>query len=250
MFKLQKVKKARKRLQIITNFLFKLFQLNLRYKENRSDYGIEIFEYFYLPWRSDTKFNNFYEIINDYTLNPKSRLYTLYDFSKRYINDNTTFIEVGCWNGGASALVALANTNKKADFILCDTFTGVTNISEKDSFFKGDEYSDASIDNIKNLEIKTNMKFEIVSGNFPGSMKNIKIKKPISFAHIDVDTYISAKESFYFIASRSKKGAVIVLDDYGGWFTDGATKFGNELKKDKDYFVVPNHLGQLIIYKL
>ena len=81
-------------------------------------------------------------------------------------------------------------------------------------------------------------------------MKNIKIMKPISFAHIDVDTYISAKESFYFIASKSKKGAVIVLDDYGGWFTDGATKFGNELKKDKDYFVVPNHLGQLIIYKL
>ena len=167
MFKLHKVKKARKRLQTITNVLFKLFQLNLRYKENRSDYGIEIFEYFYLHWRSDTKFNNFYEIISDYTLNPKSRLYTLYDFSKRYLNDNTTFIEVGCWNGGASALVALANTNKKVDFILCDTFTGVTNVSEKDSFFKGNEYSDANIDNIKNLEIKTNKKFEIVCGNFP-----------------------------------------------------------------------------------
>ena len=143
-----------------------------------------------------------------------------------------------------------ANKNKKADFILCDTFTGVANASEKDSFFRGNEYSDANIDNIKNLEIKTNKKFEIVCGNFPDSMKNIKIMKPISFAHIDVDTYISAKESFYFIASKSKKGAVIVLDDYGGWFTDGATKFGNELKKDKDYFVVPNHLGQLIIYKL
>jgi hypothetical protein len=37
----------------------------------------------------------------------------LYDYSKRYLDDNTTFIEVGCWNGGASALVALANKNKK-----------------------------------------------------------------------------------------------------------------------------------------
>ena len=94
------------------NFLFKLFQLNLRYKENRSDYGIEIFEYFYLPWRADPEFNNYYNIVSDYTLNPKSRLFTLYDYSKRYLDDDTTFIEVGCWNGGASALVALANKNK------------------------------------------------------------------------------------------------------------------------------------------
>ena len=72
MFKLKKVNKARNRLEKITNFLFKLFQLNLRYKENRSDYGIEIFEYFYLPWRADPEFNNYYNIVSDYTLNPKS----------------------------------------------------------------------------------------------------------------------------------------------------------------------------------
>ena len=60
MFNLNKVNKARKRLEIITNVLFKLFQINLRYKEKRNDYGIEIFEYFYLPWRSDKKFIKFY----------------------------------------------------------------------------------------------------------------------------------------------------------------------------------------------
>ena len=52
MFNLNKVTKARKRLALITNLLFKLFQFNLRYKENRKDYGIEIFEYFYLPWKT------------------------------------------------------------------------------------------------------------------------------------------------------------------------------------------------------
>ena len=56
-------------------------------------------------------------------------------------------------------------------------------------------------------------------------MKNINLTKKISFAHIDVDTYISAKESFDFIMQNAVKGAVVVLDDYGGWFTDGVTKF-------------------------
>ena len=43
MFKLKKVLRARKRLEVVTNILFAFFQLNLRYKENRKDYGIEIF---------------------------------------------------------------------------------------------------------------------------------------------------------------------------------------------------------------
>ncbi len=74
------------------------------------------------------------------------------------------------------------------------------------------------------------------------------IHKKISFAHIDVDTYISAKESFDFIMQNAVKGAVVDLDDYGGWFTDGVTKFGNELRQQKEYFAVPNHLGQMIIF--
>ena len=60
---------------------------------------------------------------------------------------------------------------------------------------------------------------------------------------------ISAKESLEFISTKATQGALI-LDDFGGWFTDGVTKFGNELKSDKRYFVVPNHLGQLLIYKI
>ena len=112
------------------------------------------------------------------------------------------------------------------------------------------EYSDANIRNVKKLESQTNKKFTIIEGNFPNSMSNIILDKPISFAHIDVDTYISAKESFDYINANALRGAVIVLDDYGGWFTDGVTKLGNELKLNNDLFVVPNHLGQLIIYKL
>ena len=58
------------------------------------------------------------------------------------------------------------------------------------------------------------------------------------------------KSESEFIFSNSIKGALIILDDYGGWFTDGVTEFGNELKNNEECFVVPNHLGQLLIYKI
>ena len=250
MFNLKKVKKARKRLTYISSFLFKLFQINLKYKESRKDYGIEIFEYFYLPWKTDEEFNLNYDLISNHTLNPKSRLYTLHDMSKRYLAPDTSFIEVGCWKGGATGLVMLSNKDKNIDFYACDTFSGVVNTSSKDSFFKGKEYDDTSIKNINEVENIVGDNINTIQGIFPNSMNEVNLKKPISFAHIDVDTYISAKESLEFISTNAIQGALIVLDDFGGWFTDGVTQFGNELKSDKRYFVVPNHIGQLLIYKI
>lgn len=249
MFNLNKVNKARKRLEIITRVLFKLFQINLRYKEKRNDYGIEIFEYFYLPWRSDNTFIEAYNMFSEYTLNPKSRLYTIYDFAKNYLIDDTSFVEVGSWRGGVSGLVAYTNLEKNIDYFVCDTFQGVAKSSDKDSFFKNNEYSDAEISHLKEVENIAGTKLNIIEGIFPESIKNVSIKKPISFAHIDVDTYISAKESLNYIMQNSTKNALVILDDYGGWFTDGITKLGNELKNDKKYFVAPNHLGQILIFK-
>ena len=136
MFNLKKVVKARKKLDLITKFLFKLFQINLRYKEERKNYGIEIFEYFYLPWRTDKEFNFNYELIKNYTLNPKSRLFTIFEMSKRYLINDTSFIEVGSWKGGVSGLVSLANKDKKIDYFVCDTFSGVVNSSQEDTFLK------------------------------------------------------------------------------------------------------------------
>ena len=136
------------------------------------------------------------------------------------------------------------------EYYLCDTFEGVVKSSKKDTFFKDKEYSDASIEDVKSATSLINSKVNLVSGTFPESFKNINLKHPISFAHIDVDTYNSAKDSIDFILNNSVKGAVIVLDDYGGWFTDGVTKLGNELIENQQLFAVPNHIGQLILFKI
>ena len=90
------------------------------------------------------EFNVNYEKIRNYTLNPKSRLFTIFEMSKRYLISDTAFIEVGSWKGGVSGIVALANKDKKIDFFVCDTFSGVVNSSQKDTFFKNSEYNNAT----------------------------------------------------------------------------------------------------------
>ena len=173
---------------------------------------------------------------------------TQFEHSKYYLKENTTFIEVGTWRGGVCGLISLVNEDKNFDLYACDSFDGVKKSSEHDSFFKDGEYSDTGISYIRKVEELLIHKINVVEGTFPESMVN-EIQNPISFAHIDVDTYFSAKESFEYISNRLIKGGVVVLDDYGGWFTDGVTRYGNELKNNTNYFVVPNHIGQLIIFK-
>ncbi len=250
MFDIKKVKKGRKNLDIITKLIFKIIQLRFRYREKREDYGLEIFEYFYLPWRSDKEFINLYKKFNDYTLNPASRVYNIYKLSKRYLKENTTFIEVGTWKGGVSAIVANANSNKNVHYYLCDTFEGVVKSSEKDTFFKNSEYSNANIADVGDVTKSIDAKISIIEGTFPESFVNKKFDFPISFAHIDVDTYDSAKDSLDFILKNCIQGAIIILDDYGGWFTDGVTKLGNELMENEDLYAIPNHIGQLVIFKI
>ena len=122
-------------------------------------------------------------------------------------------------------------------------------LQTKIHIFKDREYNDTSSDDIFEISKIVNRKIHVVEGIFPESFHNINIKKNISMAHIDVDTYISAKNSFEFISEKLLPGGLIILDDYGGWFTDGVTKFGEELKNNNSYISVPNHLGQLLIFK-
>ena len=72
------------------------------------------------------------------------------------------------------------------------------------TFFKNDEYNDASIDDVKEIESITGQKLNIIKGVFPNSMENITLNKPISFAHIDVDTYVSAKESLDYLVREGR----------------------------------------------
>ena len=53
-----------------------------------------------------------------------------------------------------------------------------------------------------------------------------------------------------YIKKYLSNNSAILLDDYGGWFTDGITLLGSELLEDKNTIFVPLNTGQgLILFK-
>ena len=252
-FKLKKIKRNRKILQVIEKFLFFCFQIGNSHREKRSDYGITLFEYFHKPWLSDEFFLDSVKKVENYTLNPISRLYQVWIHSKQFIREDTAFVEIGSWKGGVSALVSLNLTNsniKNVDIYCFDTFDGVVMASDKDSFFSGSEYSDATVEDVESVFKLTDSNPTIITGTFPESAEKTGFDKKISFVHIDVDTYESAKRSIMYIKKYLSDNSAILLDDYGGWFTDGITLLGSELLEEENTIFVPLNTGQgLILFK-
>ena len=69
--------------------------------------------------------------------------------------------------------------------------------------------------------------------------------------HIDVNTYISTKNSYNFIKGKIIKGGFIIFDDYGIFGVEQVTKFVNKIKKSdkKKFHFIDNYMGQCILIR-
>jgi len=138
--------------------------------------------------------------------------------------------EVGVYKGGTAKIIFGA-MNKEHDLYLFDTFEGIPNKSEYDNVVGIGDFGDSSYTEVQKLF--NNNKVHIHKGIFPQDtskyIDNIKFK----LVHLDVDTYISYKESLEFFYEKMIKGGCIIFDDYNVPTCLGATKAINDFFKDK-----------------
>jgi hypothetical protein len=111
-------------------------------------------------------------------------------------------LEAGVYEGGsAKEIRTYMNPNKK--LYLYDTFEGFKDLvvgEEKLSKLFVDEYCiDFKLNNTK-----------IIHGYFPDSAIDV----PLSFAHLDMDTYESTKKGLEYVYPRMTKGGIILIHDY------------------------------------
>lgn len=112
-------------------------------------------------------------------------------------------LEAGVYNGGSAKEIRKhMNPNKK--LYLYDTFESFKDLCEKDPESLRHIFDDSYniTDSFENTEI--------VKGYFPDSAIDCKL----SFAHLDMDTYISTKKGLEYIYPRMSKGGIILIHDY------------------------------------
>ncbi len=238
-FKVRFIKFCSNILSKIIRFILKLF---LKIGEHDE---IIISSQFFAPWNKDKEFKDFYSKIKDLTLLDIKRSYTLWYFSKNLKNISGEILDVGCCEGGSGFI--LSKANKKGSVYLIDTFEGL--IEKDENYKKSDMFFD-DIPAIKKNINKFNLKnIKIKKCFFPKNFKT-KIKK-IKICHLDVNTFKSTKNSFFFIDKKMIKGGVIVFDDYGIYTNKNIINFIEFNKKYiiKNYNLIYNFMGQCILIK-
>ena len=140
------------------------------------------------------------------------------------------YAEVGVYKGGISTVIS---QNSNSNVYLFDTFEGMpyfTNNVDKD--WKVGTFKDTDINNIKAL-FQTQKNVYIHKGIFPKDTAKFIETNKFKFVHLDVDNYISYKESLEFFYPRVVPGGVIVFDDYNCDCCPGANLAIDEFLMDK-----------------
>jgi O-methyltransferase len=207
----------------------------------------------YCPWLDDKKFMEIYEAVKEHTLLDIYRCYELWDLVRQTRYLHGSLLEVGVWRGGsgmimAKAVAKLETFEKKV--LLCDTFTGLVDVSEKDGMLQNGQFSDTSTGIVLGLMNKVKLEnIVILPGTFPNETGKIIENLEFCFCHIDVDTYQSAKNIFEWVWPRMVTDGIIVFDDYGFRECGGVTEFVNEIRYGIDRLFLYNLNGHAIIIK-
>jgi O-methyltransferase len=224
-----------------------------RARRTDAEYALVVPPATYAPWNVDQDFARTYEQIREHTLVDVYRCYELWSLTRELAHVPGALIEVGVWRGGTGAIVAKsAALAGIGDCVyLCDTFCGVPKAGERDPVYRGGEHADTSRASVEALIGKLGLSnVAIAAGVFPDETAREVRADRFRFAHIDVDTYRSAKDCVEYLWPRMSAGAVVVFDDYGFDGLRGVREYADELRGKPDRLFVHNLNGHGLLIKL
>lgn len=211
----------------------------------------------YAPWRDDVAFQKVFRRIQGYTFVDEYRCYELWSLVAESAKlEAGALLEVGVWRGGTGGLIAARAQQMgiREPVYLCDTFAGVVKAGPFDqTFYRGGEHADTSAATVRHLltRILGLDNFLILQGIFPDETSSqIPDSVCFRFAHIDVDTYQSARDATEWLWERLVPGGMIVFDDYGFKYCEGVTRYVQELRARPELMMLHNLNGHAVVIRL
>lgn len=207
----------------------------------------------YAPWRTAPEFLAVYDRIRANTLVDIYRCYELWHIAGQLGRlPPGDILEVGVWRGGTGCLLARGCAGLGPMVVhLCDTFRGVVLPGGQDPLYVGGEHSDTSIPVVRDLASALGIAdaIRIHEGIFPLETGAAIAECRFRLAHIDVDVYQSARDSFEWVWPRLVPGGIVVFDDYGGFECGGVTRLVNGMIGQDDRLVLYNLNGHALVLK-
>ena len=204
----------------------------------------------------DEENKNLIEFINEYSLTPLIRRWTLIK-SLHYINKKKVIgdiVECGIWRGGNLFLAKKIQDKYykeiKRKLYGFDTFEGMSEPSNHDGIrinkiyqnFKNNNepWAKASLDDVKNFSKKLFSdidEFNFIKGKVEDTLKDKKnLPDKISLLRLDTDLYESTKIELNILYPLLVEKGILIIDDYGDF--PGCRKAVDEYFSDKNVLMI------------
>ena len=232
--------------------LMKFVRVMTRTRSNSLPHTVNIPTATYAPWKNDECFQIVFSKIRKHTLVDVYRLYEIWQLLDQLKSTPGDILEVGVWRGGSGCIMAYRAKQRKLNstVYLCDTFQGIVKASSSDNKYLGGEFSDTSPIIVRELADQLELgNLEILEGTFPDTTGQQLEHKFFRLCHVDVDTYLSAKDIVEWVWPRMSIGGVIIFDDYAFVGCEGITKLVNELSDHAENFFIHNLNGHALLIK-
>jgi predicted O-methyltransferase YrrM len=196
---------------------------------------------------ADLDFQRSCREIEGLTLLDTPRLANLWQLC-RMSNPAGSIIEVGSFKGGGA--LHLSNSSPERRVYICDSFQGFEKLDAKlDRSFTSDQFKNTTQQAVERLFEARNRNFQVVAGFFPQSCADIDLG-PISFAHLDADTYESTLQSLEFLVDKLTDRSLLLLDDFRRRAEGVDTAVREFTSREKSLVAFPIFSGQgLLVHR-
>ena len=140
------------------------------------------------------------------------------ELAKESLNVNGDFVELGCYKGDTSILLAelLKNSDKK--LYIYDSFEGLPEKGVEDESVLGQDFKGGELlvtkREVKERFLKAGLRVPVIKKAWFKDLTPSDLPEKISFAFLDGDFYESIRDSLRLVVPKMVKGGVLIVHDY------------------------------------
>lgn len=166
---------------------------------------------------------------------------TILQLAEDCLSAEGDFVELGCFEGDTSLLLAevLRNNNSKKRLCIYDSFEGLPEKTEKDfselgrDFKKGELFTTKRF--VKQRFLRANLPVPIIKKAWFSELKDEDLPERISFAFLDGDLYDSIRDSLNLVYPKLGENGKIVVHDYNNPQLPGVSRAVDEFLKNNNW---------------
>lgn len=149
------------------------------------------------------------------------------------------FVELGCYKGDTSLLLAeiLKDTDKL--LYIYDSFEGLPEKGKEDESVAGESFKGGELyvtkREVKERFLRANLPVPVIKKAWFNELTDADLPEKIAFAFLDGDFYESIKDSLKLIEGKMAEGGIIVVHDYNNPALPGVARAVDEWLKDKKF---------------